>query len=800
MKRINLFLLFLALSNVVLLGQERLTKETAWELVKSNLGLMNNDDIDVYRSSSLIGANTLIKTYQDDIKSPNYKSLLFFIDFSPKENWGHPCSYVFVDIEKGRMSKIDAIMPPVLSDMKIIQLSKRSLMGEERLDVNKLKNELRSSTASKLSPNDYAVIISGGIDKDANSIRYWNDCASIYSILRQKYGLPKENIKVIMADGTDPAEDYLLGYKSDDDDDDLRAYKKVYASSPLDLDGDGEADIEYAASKENISKVFDELGATLTSEDNLFVYVTDHGAFTEGKEKESYICLWGRDSNDELLRIYDFEFAEELNKVGAKYISVCMEQCYSGGFIDDLTANNRIIATACRYDEVSWSNVQSRNKYDEFVYHWSAAVLGKYPNGNIANADRNNDGVVSMEEAFIFARDNDDKTSFFFHRDYGWVKETPQYSSIPANLGEYVSLSQNDGLDVSNEFSINVSSEINRQTHKGEIDIKVRGTLGDIYEYELLDANTGIKKYDGIMTKEKFRIEDIPEGSYKLKLKSITKKDIPQKYLFANSRNPQELGLVSWVHHSGDNSTFLVRSAGNSYTYYMNNPGVGSRGIDISGDYLVEIYDYPIYQSAISVNDGDRITVKVTENNSIKYWINDKPRGWERPLSFTPIFAKKEGGRNITEVNSNFEVMYFVNGKDKIKDLCLKGFSLWEKEAYDYFGHIPTYEYEKDILFSSEDRFRNFSLNKQQKTSDKVFCVYQRGSERSCEAILKNISSDENVMLYVFNSFGKLVKQAQMQQFGANAKKILVNLPRSGFYVFKVKTKTESYAQKIYIK
>ena len=88
-------------------------------------------------------------------------------------------------------------------------------------------------------------------------------------------------MKVIMSDGKDPG----LDMKTSDNE---------YISSPLDLDEDGVDDVEYAATKENVRKVFEDLASKLTEEDHLFFYVIDHGGI---KNKRPYICLW----NDETL-------------------------------------------------------------------------------------------------------------------------------------------------------------------------------------------------------------------------------------------------------------------------------------------------------------------------------------------------------------------------------------------------------------------------------------------------------------------------------------------------------------------
>lgn len=124
--------------------------------------------------------------------------------------------------------------------------------------------------------------------------------------------------------------------------------------------------------------------------------------------------------------MYDYEFANEVNKVKAGNISVVMEQCRSGGFIDDLEKAGRTIATACKEDEDSYG--MGYYTYNYFVYYWTAAVAGYTPSGSIVNADNNNDGYVSMKEAFNYASTNTISL------------ETPQYSSIKTRLGDYLTL------------------------------------------------------------------------------------------------------------------------------------------------------------------------------------------------------------------------------------------------------------------------------------------------------------------------------------------------------------------------
>jgi peptidase C13-like protein len=88
-----------------------------------------------------------------------------------------------------------------------------------------------------------------------------------------------------------------------------------------------------------------------------------------------------------------------------------MEQCYSGGMMDDIlvatpAGASVCVMTAARFDEVSWS-ADTEGNYDEYVFHWTSAVHGKPPSGTPINADANSDGKIAMWEAHQYARTHD---------------------------------------------------------------------------------------------------------------------------------------------------------------------------------------------------------------------------------------------------------------------------------------------------------------------------------------------------------------------------------------------------------
>ncbi|MGE0613678.1 MAG: hypothetical protein AB7O70_15155 [Hyphomicrobiales bacterium] len=125
--------------------------------------------------------------------------------------------------------------------------------------------------------------------------------------------------------------------------------------------------------------------------------------------------------------IEDRQFATLVNIPPFRNLAVCMGQCHSGGFIDNLAGPNRVIATACRQDQLSF-DCDTEGPFDEFLYHWTAAVRGRTPGGQGVDADTNNDGNVSLREAFAYAAGQDSQP------------ETPQYYEGTPGLGSGLTL------------------------------------------------------------------------------------------------------------------------------------------------------------------------------------------------------------------------------------------------------------------------------------------------------------------------------------------------------------------------
>lgn len=225
-----------------------------------------------------------------------------FVDMSPSSGWEHEC--LISTVPKRGVRKV---LFPTFVEQTLPPSGNMALMEEHFDPMSSIDSQLKPSvpnattTAEQLAAANrtYAIILNGGINKNANHERYWNDCSFIYQVLTKKHHLPKDNIHVLMSDGTDPA-------------DDMRCYgDAVYMSSPLDLDGDGVDDVKYAATKANISDVFDMLAKYMEAGDNLLLFVVGGG----GKMTQvalPYVRLWG----DEIANAFDFQgwFSQILEK------------------------------------------------------------------------------------------------------------------------------------------------------------------------------------------------------------------------------------------------------------------------------------------------------------------------------------------------------------------------------------------------------------------------------------------------------------------------------------------------------
>ena len=257
----------------------------------------------------------------------------------------------------------------------------------------------------------HALLYSGGINSDSAYMRYWNDMVLYYTMV------------------------WLFGYEPDNI---IVVYKNGVAEN-------GDMPVHYAATPSGLATAFGVLGVNMDSNDDFFLFTTNHGGtVTDVGSPAPLDEDFGTDLIDECLFYYnsnqvlrDDTMASFVNGLQFGRMCCVMEQCFSGGMIYDLRGPNRVICTACRETEVSWGGAT----YDVFVMLFASALIGVHQlSGQPVDADENDDGKVSIYEAFRWATNNDT------------ADETPQYE----DSGEGISISfPSAGVTIDGSYGFN---------------------------------------------------------------------------------------------------------------------------------------------------------------------------------------------------------------------------------------------------------------------------------------------------------------------------------------------------------
>ena len=264
-----------------------------------------------------------------------------------------------------------------------------------------LKPDLKVLTAPQLAPiwkakdivigpitalaRDYALLICGDVAESGYD-EFWNDTVWMYKALLAA-GYKENNIYVLYGWGNDHVSanpSYQHAGKVTDFPATVAWVNKV-------LNGLKNGDPSIGVNK-------------ITSLDSLFVWVFDHG----GGSNPAYFCL--RDGV-----CYDSDFASRVNLLSCKERAIFMQQCRSGGFVDDLENNKSFVSAACMLNENAHRADVEQETYNgakyhhgEYNYYVISALAGKTITGAVVNADSNGDGKISAREMHVFmaAREN----------------------------------------------------------------------------------------------------------------------------------------------------------------------------------------------------------------------------------------------------------------------------------------------------------------------------------------------------------------------------------------------------------
>ena len=314
------------------------------------------EQINVFVDYNIVSSENYELTTYRSLTNPYSQSWLFFIDDHPRDNWEHACRYVFMDVVSGNYQIISETTPKLNYEYILEEVSLAVSLPESNYSDEPPNNE-RSRNPD---PHKWAVFISGH-----TQLRFWNDMSHLYCALTleengRSYNYTDDNIIVLSWDGeVDPNHNQ---------------YESFYG--PLDPSDH----IDDACTRITITNTFNDLAEQLGPEDMLFIYITDHGSWEPGTSLHSIVVY---DGNGGIELFYDWELAGLLNTINCAQMIIVMQQCFSGGFIPELQAPNRLIYSSTSDDWTSTGGHDDpnhpANNFDEFSYFWITAVRQFHP-------------------------------------------------------------------------------------------------------------------------------------------------------------------------------------------------------------------------------------------------------------------------------------------------------------------------------------------------------------------------------------------------------------------------------------
>jgi len=239
---------------------------------------------------------------------------------------------------------------------------------------------------------NHALIINGGIHPGKNHARYWNNTSLIYNTLKS---ISFSDIRVLHTDGLSTGKDRcirsFMGYVG----------MGKLEDSPKDLDLNGTTDITGEATKEELEKTLFHLGKDLGVQDKLLIFLTDHGQLRWHKGKlRAVICLW----NKEKMFGYELNMILKKSIPGEVRVIIIASQCYGERFLSEIDRPNTILINGGSFLGFMWSN----QYYGIFLRNFCSALLQKdIRTGEHLDSDINQDGKVTIIEAFNWAREED---------------------------------------------------------------------------------------------------------------------------------------------------------------------------------------------------------------------------------------------------------------------------------------------------------------------------------------------------------------------------------------------------------
>jgi len=369
----------------------------------------------------------------------------------------------------------------------------------------------------------YAVLISGGLaDRDGYD-EFWNDLVLMReALLINLYGIQAnaENIYVLYGD---TGKDFYHSTRS----------KYNYTSRTSSPKSSKSNLTDFPATYDKVEYVFSGLACgnaqipKINANDTLFVWTFGHG-FRNGNNSWLFLADGSR--------LYDHDFAALVSNISCEKRIICMQQCFSGGFIRYLSdpanagSSRNIVLTACYETEFASRSPRSDDvdhlnniyHHGEFNFYLYQALQGHTLSGENAEACTAGNEFVP-KKAYKYINDRHETEENPQYWDYhGRVGETPRGDYLKAswNLGD-----GEDGIRVELSYRI---PDIYKSEEQKEIMLSINGVQRHIFridspEYRINTLTSGPETahsrfiLDGVFTADYYHRLVYFEGNIKIR-------------------------------------------------------------------------------------------------------------------------------------------------------------------------------------------------------------------------------------------------------------------------------------------
>lgn len=596
MKRKTILLLFLLLT---IIGYSQSWKANADSLIVNHLFVDAIGSVDIYAFPEMLtSSDTILLADGSIIQIPYSNCYGYFIDLLPTANWAHPCNYCFVNASLNQ-TMVSAKMPPKNDDLISLSLYSRSIPNPQSVvfDTTFVRDCRTMDNSHK-----WAVLICA----DNSEHRYWFDLSSVYTVLTNVYGFQEAEYleettprHIIVSAPKSISQLYMYGLNNlgcgdlngnnsfvgdffDYQNEPITQYNKENLESIFKC---------FAGDNECIEKYAHYELRELHEDDQLFIYITGHG---DRDNLGTYFTIEKQTGGT--AKIYDFDLVNMLHDIKCSQMTLIMQNCHSGGFIEkfmddiyepDCLCKNRVGQSAANAEgfsrkEIYGVYIESRDNSgnslaNEFTYYWTSAALGYYPyyrtNDNLTvekgpwdannrivgsgnmnwsdyfgnyeytlshedydiNPDTDSDGVLSLNELFEFANNLDTWSRQGYY--YPNHNDTSDFNFPPQYVPEFPQQHYESSFTKEAATLVGYESQMDGILNSGTAMQPYR-LCGDVW----VSSDSELTMWDEVQSPENVRIYIKPSG--KLILDGAMLTNLPEE------QSPMWEGVQVWGNRS----------------------------------------------------------------------------------------------------------------------------------------------------------------------------------------------------------------------------------------------------------